>query len=69
MFFIRVFLASVAMSSVLYYWVDVRLWNDWSSMDRLINLFKWIVIGFFVYGGALVLLGGRWQHVSVNFKD
>ncbi len=69
MFFIRVFLASVAMSSVLYYWVDVRLWNDWSSMDRLINLFKWIVIGFFVYGGALVLLGGRWQHVSVNIKD
>ncbi len=45
LFFIRVSLASGAMSAGLYYFVDADWWNPWSSLERVINLAKWIGIG------------------------
>ena len=53
------------MSLALYYWVDVSWWNQWSSSDRVINLFKWILIGLLTYMGTLVLVGLRLRHLSV----
>ncbi len=64
-FCFRIFLASTAMSLALYYWVDVSWWNQWSSSDRVINLFKWILIGLLIYMGTLVLVGLRLRHLSV----
>ena len=65
LFFIRVFLASTAMSTTLYYLVDASWWNQWSSEDRVINLLKWIVIGIAIYTATLVLTGLRLRHLSV----
>jgi putative peptidoglycan lipid II flippase len=65
LFFIRVLLASVAMSSALYYQVDASWWNQWSSGERVINLLKWIVIGIFIYTVTLMLTGLRLRHLSV----
>jgi len=47
-FFIRVSLASAAMSVALYYPVDASWWNQWSSWERVVNLLKWIVIGIVI---------------------
>jgi len=65
LFFIRVFLASAAMSATLYYLVDASWWNQWSSGERVINLLKWIVIGIVIYIATLVLSGLRFRHLSV----
>jgi putative peptidoglycan lipid II flippase len=65
LFFIRVLLASVAMSAALYYLVDASWWNQWSSGERVINLLKWIVIGIVIYTATLVLTGLRLRHLSV----
>ena len=65
LFFIRVLLASVAMAAALYCLVDASWWNQWSSGERVINLLKWIVIGFAIYTATLVLTGLRLRHLSV----
>jgi putative peptidoglycan lipid II flippase len=65
LFFIRVLLASAAMSATLYYWVDASWWNQWSSGERVINLLKWILVGLAVYSATLVLAGLRFRHLTV----
>jgi putative peptidoglycan lipid II flippase len=65
LFFIRVLLASAAMSTALYYWVDASWWNQWNSGERIINLLKWIVIGIAIYTVTLALTGLRLRHLSV----
>jgi putative peptidoglycan lipid II flippase len=65
LFFIRMLLASTAMSAALYYLVDASWWNQWSSGERAINLLKWIVIGIAIYTATLVLTGLRLRHLSV----
>ena len=65
LFFIRVLLASAAMSAVLYYLVDASWWNQWSSGQRVLNLLKWIVIGLAVYAATLVLMGLKLRHLVV----
>jgi len=64
-FFIRVLLASAAMSLSLYYLVDARWWNAWSAGERVINLLKWIGIGMAIYTATLLLAGLRLRHVTV----
>ncbi len=64
LFFIRVSLASGAMSAGLYYFVDADWWNQWSSLERVINLAKWIGIGGAIYTATLMLTGLRLRHLS-----
>ena len=68
LFFIRVLLASAAMSAALYYLVDANWWNQWSSGERVINLLKWILIGIVIYTATLGLTGLRLRHLSVAYK-
>jgi len=65
LFFIRVSLASAAMSAALYYPVDANWWNQWGSGERVINLLKWIVIGIVIYAATLILTGLRLRHLTV----
>ena len=65
LFFIRVLLASAAMSAALYYLVDASWWNHWGSGQRVINLLKWIIIGMAIYSATLVLTGLRLRHLMV----
>ena len=64
LFIVRVLLASVAMSTILYYKVDVALWSHWGVLDRLLNLIKWIVIGGSIYVGTLFMLGFKGSHLK-----
>ena len=64
-FSLRVLLASAAMSIVLYYFVDANWWNQWHSVDRVINLFKWILIGLLTYTATLVLTGLKLRDLSI----
>lgn len=64
MFMVRILLASMAMSGILFYKVDVALWSHWGVIDRLLNLIKWIAIGGGVYVGALYLLGFKSCHLK-----
>lgn len=59
LFLIRVLLAGVAMSLILYYLVDARWWNAWSAGERVINLLKWIGVGMVIYTATLLLVGLR----------
>ena len=65
LFFIRVLLASAAMSAALYCLVDASWWNQWNLGERVINLLKWIVIGIAIYAATLVLNGLRLRHLSL----
>ena len=65
LFFVRVLLASAAMSAALYYLVDASWWNPWSSGERVINLLKWVIIGIAIYAATLVLTGLRLRHLAV----
>ena len=65
LFFIRIALASAAMSAALYYQVDASWWNQWDSGERALNLLKWIVIGMVIYAATLVLTGLRPRHLAV----
>ena len=69
LFCFRVFLASTAMSLALYYWVDVSWWNQWSLSERVINLFKWILIGLLTYIATLLAVGLRLRDLSVTQKS
>ncbi len=64
-FSLRILLASAAMSMVLYYFVDANWWNQWHSGDRIINLFKWILIGLLTYIVTLVLTGLKLRDLSI----
>jgi putative peptidoglycan lipid II flippase len=64
LFFIRIVLASAAMSAVLYYLVDASWWNQWGSGERVLNLLKWIVIGIVIYAATLVLTGLKLRHLA-----
>jgi len=64
LFFARVFLAAAAMSAGLYYFIDADWWNHWDSMERVINLVKWIGIGLVIYAATLLLTGLKLKHLS-----
>ncbi len=63
LFFVRTLLASAVMAAGLHYFVDVSQWEQWGSMDRVINLLVWIVIGCAIYALTLVLTGLRFKHL------
>ncbi len=63
-FMVRILIASVAMAAVLYYWVDVTWWYQWSSLQRLVNLIKWMVIAGSAYVGTLFMLGFKCRHLK-----
>jgi len=65
-FFIRVFLASAAMSAVLYYWVDVTWWSQWNATERVVNLLAWVLAGIAIYVLILVLTGLRVRHLLLR---
>lgn len=66
LFFLRVLLASAAMSAVLYYLVDVAWWNQWRATERVINLLAWILAGMAVYVLTLALTGLRVRHLLIR---
>lgn len=66
LFAIRILLASAAMSAALYYLVDASWWNQWSSLERILNLLKWILFGMAIYCGTLALTGLRIKHLMVK---
>ncbi len=63
LFFVRVVLASAAMSAVLHYCVDVGWWQHWGSVDRVMNLLAWIALGCAVYALTLIVTGLRPKHL------
>ncbi|MFZ2313612.1 MAG: hypothetical protein WAV82_13455 [Methylobacter sp.] len=52
------------MTAGLYYFVDADWWNQWGSLERVINLAKWIGIGVAIYTATLMLTGLRLRHLS-----
>ncbi len=68
LFFVRVLLASAAMSAALYYWVDASWWNAWSSTERVVNLVKWIAIGMIIYIATLLLTGLKPRHLTLSIN-
>jgi putative peptidoglycan lipid II flippase len=64
LFLVRIIFASAVMAAGLYYYVDNNWWNQWQSADRVINLIKWISIGYLVYALTLVLSGLRLRHLT-----
>ena len=64
LFFARVALASAVMSAVLYYRVDADWWNQWGFSQRILNLVKWVSIGFFSYLLTLFVTGLRLKHLA-----
>lgn len=64
LFLFRITVASALMAACLYYFVDARWWNQWDSVDRAINLLKWISIACIVYTLTLALLGLRLRHFT-----
>jgi putative peptidoglycan lipid II flippase len=64
LFFVRVSLASGAMSAGLYYFIDADWWNHWNSTTRIINLLKWMGIGLACYVATLALTGLRLKHLT-----
>ena len=64
LFLERVTLASAVMAACLYYFVDDSWWNLWGSVDRIVNLLKWISIGCLAYVLTLILSGLRLRHLT-----
>lgn len=64
LFLARVFTASISMVACLYYFVDIHWWQQWDSVDRVVNLVKWISAGFLVYLLALLLSGLKLGHLA-----
>ena len=63
-FLLRVFVAGAVMSGTLYYQVDASWWSQWSGGERVLNLLKWIFVGFIIYLVTLGLTGLRLRHFS-----
>jgi len=66
LFILQVALASAAMAACLVYWLDVEQWSQWDGGQRALNLFKWIVIGGFVYVATLFITGLRLSHLLIR---
>jgi putative peptidoglycan lipid II flippase len=64
LFLARITLASAVMAVCLCYFVEDGWWNQWGTTDRIINLLKWISIGFIVYALTLLLSGLRLRHLA-----
>lgn len=62
----RIVLASLAMSYVLYQWVQAEWWQHWTSGERILNLILWVMIGIVTYSATLVLTGLRLRHLTVS---
>lgn len=63
LFFLRVALAGFVMAAGLYFLVEAQWWHHWGSVERVINLLKWIIIGCAIYTACLVLTGLRLRHL------
>jgi putative peptidoglycan lipid II flippase len=63
-FFLRIVLASAAMSWVLYTYVNPAWWQAWSSSERVLNLLMWVSIGILIYAATLLLSGLRLRHLT-----
>jgi putative peptidoglycan lipid II flippase len=66
LFLTRILLASTAMSAGLYYLIDAENWQHWHTLDRVVNLFKFIMTGMIIYGLTLLLTGFRLRHTSLR---
>ncbi|MGX9418402.1 murein biosynthesis integral membrane protein MurJ [Vibrio sp. RC27] len=64
-FIIRVILAGIIMSSIVWYCLDdISVWTTWDQLSRSGHLFLLIVIGAFSYIVMLLLLGIRPKHLK-----
>ena len=62
-FGLRVTLSSAMMAFCLCYFVDFNAWQHWGSLDRVVNLVKWVGVGGLVYLAGLVASGLRPGHL------
>lgn len=63
-FLLRVALASVLMSLVLYFYVDdLQTWSDWSVWERAFNLTIWVCAGVGVYFVSLLVTGMKFKEL------
>ena len=65
LFLLRIILASLAMSAVLYFYVDVSWWYQQSFWQRVSQLFMWILIAIACYLTVLMLTGLRAAHLML----
>jgi len=65
LFLLRIMLASLAMSAVLYFYVDVSWWYEQSFWQRVSQLFIWILIAIVCYLMVLLLTGLRVAHLML----
>ncbi len=65
-FILRIILASSAMSSLIYHFVDTSLWLDWRMLDRAFNLAMWIALAATLYAVVLLVSGLRLRHLSTG---
>ena len=57
---IKVAIAGLIMALVLWFYVpELAQWTQWSGLERVMELGKWIVIGGGLYVGSLLILGVR----------
>ncbi|MCF7969628.1 MAG: murein biosynthesis integral membrane protein MurJ [Methylococcaceae bacterium] len=63
-YILRITLATVSMTALLYHFVDTRLWLGWGIVERALNLVMWIGLGGGLYVAVLVLSGLRLRHLS-----
>ncbi len=66
MFLLRVSVASLAMSVLLYACVDTLWWRNWGAGERVLQLTKWIVYGGLVYMLVMVLCGFKPRHLGLT---
>ncbi len=69
LFISRIFLASALMFVCLHYWVDANDWNNWHATQRIMQLFKWILLGMMIYVVTLVVSGLKLRHVLLSKLD
>lgn len=63
-YMLRIVAANAIMSAFLYYFVDVKLWLDWSASQRGLHLALAIGLAIAIYSLALLLLGIRPRHIG-----
>ncbi|MDC9729837.1 MAG: murein biosynthesis integral membrane protein MurJ [Methyloprofundus sp.] len=61
---LRIILATTAMTSLLYHFVDTELWLHWGLIDRAMNLALWIAASIAVYVFVLILSGLKTKHLA-----
>lgn len=62
----RIVAANAIMSTFLYYFVDIKLWLDWSASQRGLNLAVTIGAAMLIYTSSLLLLGVRPRHIGLE---